>query len=400
MYRAIDFFRGSVCIEAVCDYPERFLNICIQNEIEFWNVERISDKVIRMEVGIKAYQKLRALTDNKEFHVRPVRKKGMPFFLWHLRKRYVLLAGLVLTVACIAAYSMFIWEIDISGCETVSEAAVLEAMERAGVKIGTYAQSVEPELVRSRVLYDIKELSWFIINVHGTRAEVIVRERTERPELIDESVPTKVVAVKSGIISRMNVYEGEALYKVGDTVQAGDVLVSGEMESISSGTRYVHAMADVYARTWYELSLSIPLLYTETNYTGEVISHPSLCIAGKRLNLYFNAGISVSDCDKISLIKTLRLPTGNILPIQLVSDEYHVYEKVQAELTEEEAEAILRERILQKLSDLTGGAAVVSSEFSSRESDGIFTLTMTAECLEQIAKLEPLTADTQPEMSN
>ena len=67
----------------------------------------------------------------------------------------------------------------------------------------------------------------------------------------------------------MNVYMGKPLVKAGDTVVLGQTIITGALDSRSSGMRYVHAMGDVYARTWYEISASIPLEYTAKNIQAE-----------------------------------------------------------------------------------------------------------------------------------
>ena len=49
----------------------------------------------------------------------------------------------------------------------------------------------------------------------------LVRERIEKPELLDENLPTMVYAVKPGIIEKMSALEGTSAFKKGDTVAAG-----------------------------------------------------------------------------------------------------------------------------------------------------------------------------------
>jgi similar to stage IV sporulation protein len=168
----------------------------------------------------------------------------------------------------------------------------------------------------------MEELSWLAVNITGSRAEVIVREREPKPEIVDESRPSNVIAAKSGIITRMEVLAGEAQTEAGRTVLEGDLLVSGiydlegaEWSGISLGSRYVHAMANVYARTWYTLSVQTPLTGTGKDYTGRERTKYALLFGRHRINFYTNAGISFEDYDKIKENRPLRLPGGLTFPV-------------------------------------------------------------------------------------
>ncbi len=40
MKQAVNFFRGSVRVTIDCPYPERLVNLCAMNDIEFWDFAR------------------------------------------------------------------------------------------------------------------------------------------------------------------------------------------------------------------------------------------------------------------------------------------------------------------------------------------------------------------------
>ncbi len=51
MQNAANFIRGSVRLEAVGPYPERFLNILSARGIRFWQVERVDATTVRLTVA-------------------------------------------------------------------------------------------------------------------------------------------------------------------------------------------------------------------------------------------------------------------------------------------------------------------------------------------------------------
>lgn len=68
------------------------------------------------------------------------------------------------------------------------------------------------------------------VNLHGTRAEVLVREKLPTPELRDETTPAHVISAATGIITHMEVLEGQPSFQEGDTVLEGEVLISGVVD--------------------------------------------------------------------------------------------------------------------------------------------------------------------------
>jgi similar to stage IV sporulation protein len=147
------------------------------------------------------------------------------------------------------AMSLFVWEIDVYGNEKITTQQILSALEEQNVGIGSFGPSIVSEAISNDLILRIPELAWIAVNVYGSRADILVRERIEKPEIPDMDAPTMVYAVKPGIIVRTSVLQGVSALKPGDTVASGDILISGIMDSISHGKRTEHAMGEIWART-------------------------------------------------------------------------------------------------------------------------------------------------------
>lgn len=393
MKKAVNFFRGSIRVSVECPYPERLVNVCAQNDVEFWDLKRLSATTVHITMFIGGYRRLRALADKAGFEIRQVKKTGVPFFLWKIRKRYVLVAGMLLMFLSVWGMSLFVWEIDVRGNEKVPPQQILQALRELGVGIGSFGPSINSEAISNEMILRIPQLAWIAVNVSGSHADVLVRERVPKPPLTDETTPMMVCALKSGIIAKMSVLEGARVFTVGNTVQAGDVIVTGIMDSLASGKRMVHAMADVEARTWYELSCRMPLNTLTKTYTGGTITKTSVILAGNRINLYFNGRISFDNYDKITKENIIKLPTGNILPIAIVTEKYSEYTTAQTELALLSAEEILQKRLLDRLKLQVTDGEIVKTEFITEMDNGVIRVTLKAECLEQIAAERPFTAE-------
>ena len=163
------------------------------------------------------------------------------------------------TCAVLAALVLLAALLNLSlGAEKLPLGQVLRALSRCGVDSGTCRYSVSADLVRSQMLRELPELAWMTVNISGSRAVAVVVERQEKPEIYAESAPADIVAARTGIVRRLSVENGRPVVHSGQSVLAGETLVSAEMDSLSNGSKYVRARAQVLADTWRELSAVCP----------------------------------------------------------------------------------------------------------------------------------------------
>lgn len=395
MQKIINFFRGSVLYTVTGAFPERFLNLCAQNAVAFWGLEWLDDHTLRLCFARKDAKKARTLAEKVMCQAKAARRAGVPFFLAKFRRRYAFLAGLALAVAAVCVLSRFILTIEVTGNRAVSTAVILSELNRQGVRVGAYGPSIDEKVVSQEALLRIPALSWMAVNLHGTRAEVIVREKVPKPDIVDRTVPSHVVSAATGIITHMEVLEGQPLFQEGDTVLAGEILISGVIDvpepqyaDTDLGTRITHAMGNVWARTWRTLEARIPLEAQVKRYTGEEVTRYSLGILDRRLNFYGNSGISLDKYDKITSSHSLTLPGGRVMPLVLRVERYRGYATEPVALDAEAARTLLEERLLERLDGLVGeDGEVLRTDFAVREENGILVVTLLAECREQIGRV-------------
>ena len=387
-----NILRGWVQAEVVGRDAEQFLNLCARNGVTFRAVRRVGDCCFHMRFGLKDWARAQPLLQKSMCEGKVLARGGLPLLLGRLRARFVLLGGLGACVLGLIVLSLFIWEIQVTGESVLPDAVILNALEAEGVGIGTFGLSVESELLRSKLLQQLPELKWISVNVYGSRAVVSVRDRTPPPEMVDTRTACDIAAEKSGLIEKVQVYAGSPLVEKGDTVLVGEKLVTGDLESAQGSRRQVHALAEIYARTWYEFSAQMPLEQQSKAYSGEEFTRRALYIGNWRLNFYLNGGISLDEYDKITERHSLRLPGGFTLPISLAAEHYRPYTAREIELPREEAEELLKQGLLRRLEESVGQGEIKDCVFESRLEAGLVTVTLRAECLENIAAEVPLSA--------
>ena len=393
MQNWINFLRGSLWIEVTGAFPERFLNLCAQCGTIFWAPELPDQYTLRLRITRQELRRTEDLARRVGCEVTVLERSGLPHFLQRFRRRYALLLGLALALCAVAVLSRFILTVEISGNQTIPTARILEELKRHGVRPGTYGPSIDENLVCNQMRLALDELAWITVNLHGTRAEVLVAERIPKPAVVDESIPAHIVAHSSGIITKMRVLNGQAKYNVGDTVVAGDILISGIMDleepqysTVDMGTLTVRSEGIVQARTWHTLTAVIPLQATVKTHTGAETSRWSLTFFSRRLQFYKNCGISYMRYDKIIENRSLSLPGVGLLPVTLTREVLREYQPAAATIDPAAAEKLLRSRLEERLNTRMADhqGQVIRTDFASAQEDGLLTVTLTAECSEQI----------------
>ena len=367
--------RGEVRVSVFCPYPERVINLCAENGIGFRGLKRKGEAETEMTVSPTGAKRLRELERRGYFSVKEKGRSGAPFFLMGLRQRYALFLGLILAIGTVWTSSFYIWQIEVSGNEEIPTAVILAALRDEGIKPGISAFSVDNRMLENRLVLKLPKLAWITVNVRGSTAWVIVREKIEKPV---REIKSEVRAVRGGVITSVVVTRGAALVQPGDTVDKGDILC----ESFPWEER---AEAVVKARTWRELSASMPLDCIKKSYTGAEKRRETLVFGEKRINFYLTGGNPYMNCDKITESRRLRISENGLLPLSLCAVELCEWTPSAGTLSEAEAEAILKARLISRLNGDIGAGSVTSTEFSKTVENGVLTLTLSAECLEEIS---------------
>lgn len=390
MTGVVNRLRGQVRIRAECAFPERVLNMCSARNLAFWDLEWESYTAFTCRVSRQDYRVLRQAAEKLDCTLTVVGREGAPFFLLRFRRRQALLLGLVGCGLALFLGSFFIWDFEIEGNKTVTDEQILRSLERHGVGIGSFGLSLDSEGLRNQVLLDIPELCWLAVNVSGCRAYVQVRERVPVPEMVDERTPSNVVARRDGLVLEVHALNGRASVPVGTAVTQGQLLISGVEDLDTFGARVLAGMGSVEARTWHTLTTELPLTGQEKRYTGKEKTLVSLTFGKRRVKFFANSSIEGTNYDKITKRASWSL-LGIALPVTLVTETCRFYETAEVRLDAVGVEW-LGERILtrQLETEVAPYGEIVSTLCTSRQRGDVLTVTLSAECVEEIGVRVPI----------
>lgn len=394
MRKLMNYLRGMVILKLTGPFPERLINLCAQEGIDFWAMEWLDEHTVRLTTRRYTLKRFRELAQRAGCEVEREASRGLPDFLGRFRTRYAFLVGLVLALCAVSVLSRFVLTVQVSGNEEVPSAVILSQLRQLGVRPGVYGPGLNRRQLAQELLVRLDGLSWAALNLYGTRLEVVVREPIKVPERVDESGYFDIVAEADGIITHIEPELGDALVKDGDVVAKGDVLISGNVAMepplySDAPTRYyqTHARGRVWARTWRLLTAAIPVEATVKDYTGAEKSVWSLNFLGQRVKIFGNTSISWPMYDKITTVRQAALPGGEALPLSLNRETVREYQPRTVEVDQSAARTLLEEQLLKQLEALVGeDGEVESTQFAARVSGGRLEVTLTAQCLEEIGK--------------
>ena len=395
--KAVKLLRGSVCVRAKSAYPERMLNLCSARGIEFWDVRWIDDTALSFCVARGDLRALRRAAEGCGAEVSIERTAGTPFFFARLRRRHALFAGGILCAALLLVNSLFIWDFEVTGNETVPTETILHALREHGVHRGTFIYSFRSQDICNRVLPELKDLCWVAVNVRGCKAYVQVRERVRAPERVNKSEPTNVIAAKPGLITKVRALDGEKRVLPGTSVQQGQLLIAGVVdtggtEKPSVTTRFLAGKGEVWARTWYDLTVRVPLTYEKKVYTGKEKRSHTLIWGENRLKIGAKgSSICNVDCDKIKYQTQWTLFGLFALPVTWETETLLPYELEIAARSRADAETQGKDMLETYLTALLGETgSVTQRRFSTAVEGDTLVVTLSAECEEQIGKEVPI----------
>ncbi len=287
---------------------------------------------------------------------------GLPVFLAICRRRPGLaVGGLACILWCLWSQGL-VWEVDVRGLETLTVTQVEEILSDYGCGIGDRYGKIDFDQLHASVRADHPEIAWLSVYMHGTTAEVQLREKKVGTYLHHApGVAANVTATEAGEILSVRVFEGQAAVGPGQVVLPGELLISGVVPmKTEEEVRTEYAAGEVRARVMRPILIEIPPEKEKTVYTGRVRTEKSVKIFKKIIKLFRNTGIPYATCDTIDKMEEVCLFGLYKIPVTIYSTDHRETTTVTETLSPEEAIAE-GERRLRTEMDLALGTGEMLS---------------------------------------
>lgn len=388
-FKRVRKITGELEVTATGLSPEKLLNLAAKNHISLSGVRRLSYTQLCFNIGPADYNRLKKLLPEGRYKLNIGSSRGLSLMLYAFRARYCLIAGIIISIVLAFFASSRIWFVKVRGCEKVSEESVLQLLESYGLKSGASVSGEELDEMEKRLMQDISDISWVGISRRGVNIYAYIKESSELPESTPIDKPADVIALKDGVVEKVTVLQGRAVVTQGQTVRAGDVLISGELIYQDLPYQYIYALGDVQARIWYSGERKISLVQSETVRTGNTAVVRTMRIFGQDIpldgeNPFASYEVESREQDVMNL--------G--IPVTIITQTYYETEEREYSITQEEALELGKSDLEQELSaQIPQDAEILRTQSSVKAAEGenAVIVSMFIETLEQIGQTKELT---------
>ena len=379
--------RGSCLITASGRFPERILNTASKMMIYAENVKKDNDGNLSFSVSRKG-AKLLLSSVPEGLKAEITQRSGLPFFLYRYRKRVLLFFTPAVVIASLFVFSLFVWNVEISGGDKELRESVKAFLNENGVKKGSLRSRIDQYEIKRSAICAIDDLSWLWVDLRGTTAFVKINKRTAVPKIENINEPADVIAIEDCVIEEMQVFRGRACKEVGNTAEKGSVIITGTIHNDNEAVPdyHHHACGIVKGRVWREESVTVPKTELIKKPTGNEKNVYGIKFKKNIINFSLNSGISYKEYDKIK--KEFQIPFFPISFSRVTYCEVNVEEKEVD--TQKEIEK-LREAFSEKL--IKKNAEIKNMDTSVEDNGMNLSVKFTAQCIVRIDKEIPVNTE-------
>ena len=293
-----------------------YLKRVIGLKIIFIKIIPISYKEVNVILSEDDYKKL--LKVKSIYEVNVLEYMGSKKIEKELKRNVFLLLFLGLGLILIVMLSKVIFSIDIIHQDREIRELLESELKKNGIVKYSFMRNYEDlERIEDKILDDNKErLEWIEITSYGTKYIVRVEERKLNKK-VEDSSHRSIVSKKDAVITRIDAIRGEKTRQVNDYVSKGDVIIAGYITKPDNSRIMTRAEGLVYGEVWYEVDVDYPIVYQESNFTGNSKTVYALYFFDKRIGFF--------DFGKYRTFKYKRniLVGSNMLDIKFVREKQH-----------------------------------------------------------------------------
>lgn len=311
MLKLMRWFLGYVKFSFFSGFADGFINDCYNNKFNLKNVCINGGEVVA-ECPAMLYPYLRKAAKRNGGRLKITEKHGLIFCFSKIKNRWGIFVGIVIGIIFISYISGFVWNIDITGNNRLSEAELRAFLSDNGFCEGVRWRDIDKDKIENLLLASYKDCAFAHINRYGTYAVLEIDEAVIKPKTVSRKKYRHVKATKDGVIIKAKVYDGWPIRKKGDAVVKGELLISGVYSGKKKVTLKTHARGEYIARVKEPFSLTVNRNQNVKEYLCEE-ERKSLLFFGLRIPMYLSKSPDNAEAEtenKLLVLNSKSLPVG------------------------------------------------------------------------------------------
>ncbi len=383
---------GTVTLTISTAEPVKLLNAILKKRITVLSAGSDS-YYLKVKVFFTDYFKLKRLAKSRDESIEEIKSEsGVISVFYRYRLRYGIAVGFLLIVMLSIYLSNTLLEIRIYGATDEAKAQILNVLKSNGVTIGSFLPAVD----RFSLECDIVDNS-SIVSLADTRTEgsvlcIDVKMTDEKPEIEKSRLSADIVAERDAVITKLEVYSGQAIRGVGEEVKKGDKIVSGEMTL--RGKRlpieekaYAYSTGHIYADYDETVSFFVPFKDSEMTVEKNVFSKTYFQFFSAQIPLNpLSSGDGLKENEEISYFSLF----GIKLPVGITQKTYDEYSYTPVKRSESEAKKLAYKKIEKYEKNLLSDKKILSKAESVTKSKSGITVKVSYRLNGEIGKTQEI----------
>ena len=276
------FWQGRIFFLARGDQLASFLNQVLKDGVIVYHTQK-SERGMRAQIKLADFRRLRRAARQTHTRVHIMAKYGWPFIAARWWRRKGLLTGIAMIALVLTVLSQLVLSISVTGNQNVLATDVLERAEKLGLKTWAYSKDLDLNQIAKALQEQLPDAAWIGVERNGTEVLIKISEKI-RPSIPKEA--GNLVARHAGIVKEIMVIQGIPQVHEGETVRAGQVLITqalnlsppstpaapnstaNNLNSSKPAPPTSMARGFVRARVWYSAEKQIPLVEDKVDESG------------------------------------------------------------------------------------------------------------------------------------
>ncbi|MEJ8776559.1 sporulation protein YqfD [Pseudogracilibacillus sp. ICA-222130] len=240
---------------------ERFLKKCYEMNVPFYQLCILEKENWSIKILRKDWHKIAHLMEEASIPVTIVGQTGITYYVKRFLYKKEWVVTLVLSSVFLLLLQFVVLDVRYNSMPKYIEKEIEKEIKNIGLQKWAWIPSLDhPKQMEQHIIDQLHSIQHIQIERSGNTYWIDVEEKKVEPEE-QHKPPQHLVAKKSGVIEKAFIVQGDMLVNRYEVVEKGDILVSGEIMSDEDEDikHYVHAEGAVYATTWYEMNISMPV---------------------------------------------------------------------------------------------------------------------------------------------
>ena len=342
-----DFFSVKIRLSGV--NLNKVYKECLKNSIVLKNVNRVEYKILEFEVENKYIKFIKKLAKQHNLKFEIIKHFGLQKILSFLLSRTGLCVGISLIFLSIIVSTQFVWNVKIYGTERVETAEIMSILQSNGIGNGKIVNSNKLDTIEQEILNNIDNISLCSVIKKGSTIIVNIKEKIYSEEL-EKDKTSDIIATDNITINSISIVQGTPLFKAGDSVKKGEIIVAGYFMDANGNRVECNAKAKINASLWISTTENYLKKREVLTETGNIIKNSTITLFGKSYSV--KSAENTYSCFKTET-KTTSLTKNNFFPLYLTTTTYFECERTYVEQSfnadKEDFFKRLREKNLKKL---------------------------------------------------